>query len=76
MPVFARVTMDQTGVPWALVGVAASILAFVAGMILLTSDDPGDLGSALGVYFLAKAVFLGPMLYLTGRIAAQTGDDR
>lgn len=67
--------MSETGpvMVWAVVGAAASILSFVAAVVLFEADDAGTIGQALGFYFLAKAFFLGPMLYLTGRIAAQTG---
>lgn len=64
---------------WGVLGAIASILSFIAALVLLTSDGGdsfGDLGAALGFYFLAKSAFLGPMLYLTGRIAAKAGDAR
>jgi hypothetical protein len=52
----------------------AFVCCLVAGTLLIVRvgfdiDDP--LGTALGLYFIGKAFFVGPMLYLT---AARTSD--
>ncbi len=55
---------------------SGALLSFVfclwGGLWLLTSagfDHEDPLGTAIGLYFVGKAFFVGPMLYLTMRRA-------
>jgi hypothetical protein len=54
-----------------LLGLAASVIALVAGFWLFTdSGDQADeafvLGQTLGLYFIAKGLFMGPALIAAG----------
>lgn len=54
---------------WAFCAVIASFLCFVAGLWILTAggfDHGSDAtGTAIGIYFIGKAFFVGPLLYIT-----------
>ena len=57
-------------------GIAASLFCLAGGIWILTLDDVWDrsedvIGAGIGLYFVGKAFFVGPMLYLTGRVAAR-----
>ncbi len=58
-----------------IAGIAAFVLCLAGGLWLLTFEGAWDrqdpFGAGLGLYFVGKAFFVGPMLYLTGRMAAR-----
>lgn len=52
-----------------ITGIVASILCLAAGIWILFNSgfDPDDpLTAGIGLYFIGKAFFVGPMLYLSG----------
>jgi hypothetical protein len=61
--------MEKHAREMAIVSAAvAFVLCLVGGMWMFVSGGIGDddlLGYTLGLYFMGKAFFVGPMLYLT-----------
>jgi hypothetical protein len=60
-------------------GILASLVCIAGGLWILTLDgvwERADDGiwAGLGLYFVGKGLFVGPMLYLTGRAAAARVD--
>lgn len=59
----------------ALIGAALSfVFCFAGGVWLLTSvgfDHEDPLGTAIGLYFVGKAFFVGPMLYIAAGKVSQ-----
>ena len=49
----------------AAMGLMASILCLLAGTLVLVSSGGEGLNLGIGVYFIAKAFFVGPLLYVT-----------
>ena len=59
-----------------VMGIAASVACIAGGLWILTIDgvwDRSDDGiwAGLGLYFVGKGLFVGPMLYLTGCAAGR-----
>jgi hypothetical protein len=51
-------------------GIIASTLCFIAGICCFCGDYMGGLGplpTAIGLYFIAKGFFLGPMIIVASR---------
>jgi hypothetical protein len=51
-------------------GIIASVLCFIAGICCFSGDYMGGLGAlptAIGIYFIAKGFFLGPMIIIASQ---------
>ena len=46
-------------------GLIASLLCLLAGILVLLSSDGDGLHLGIGTYFIAKAFFVGPLLFVT-----------
>ena len=46
-------------------GLLASLLCLLAGILVLLSSAGDGLNLGIGTYFIAKAFFVGPLLFVT-----------
>ena len=61
---------NVVGVYGIVFGIAASAMSFIAGLVCFSGEYMGGLGNlpaALGLYFIAKSLFMGPMIILASR---------
>ncbi len=60
-----------------IAGIAAFVLCLAGGLWILTLEgvwdhsDESMIWAGIGLYFVGKGFFVGPMLYFTGRMAAR-----